>query len=108
VTTERASALALEGLTQPVVAYNVSLATSQPALRLIEGATDQLSVGPLGNVSRVAFLEAIGTWIMMNVPPGEGGPDHRDPHRALGAPDASGRSIRGARTSPEVGEAERP
>jgi adenylate cyclase len=29
--------LALRGLTQPVVAYNVPLAASQPALRVIEG-----------------------------------------------------------------------
>ena len=35
--TEQVGALALKGLTQPVVAYNVPLATSQPALRVIEG-----------------------------------------------------------------------
>ena len=37
VATEQIGALALKGLTQPVVAYNVPLATSQPALRVIEG-----------------------------------------------------------------------
>ncbi len=37
VATEQIGPLALRGLTQPVVAYNVPLATSQPALRVIEG-----------------------------------------------------------------------
>ncbi len=37
VPTEQVGALALKGLTQPVVAYNVPLAAGQPALRLIEG-----------------------------------------------------------------------
>jgi class 3 adenylate cyclase len=36
-TLEEIGALALKGLTQPVVAYNVPLAASQPALRIIEG-----------------------------------------------------------------------
>ena len=34
---EDVGALALKGLTQPIVAYNVPLAASQPALRVIEG-----------------------------------------------------------------------
>jgi adenylate cyclase len=34
---EEVGMLNLKGLTQPVVAYNVRLATSQPALRVIEG-----------------------------------------------------------------------
>jgi class 3 adenylate cyclase len=38
VATEQIGALALKGLTQPVVAYNVPLAASQPALRVIDGA----------------------------------------------------------------------
>ena len=37
VATEHVGALALKGLTQPVVAYNVPLTVSQPALRVIEG-----------------------------------------------------------------------
>ena len=37
IVTEQLGALALKGLTQPVVAYNVPLAASQPALRVIEG-----------------------------------------------------------------------
>jgi adenylate cyclase len=37
VATEQVGALALKGLAQPVVAYNIPLATSQPALRVIEG-----------------------------------------------------------------------
>jgi class 3 adenylate cyclase len=37
IVTEQMGALALKGLTQPVVAYNVSLAAGQPALRVIEG-----------------------------------------------------------------------
>jgi len=37
VATEQVGALALKGLTQPVVAYNVPLAVTQPALRVIEG-----------------------------------------------------------------------
>jgi class 3 adenylate cyclase len=37
VATEQVGALALKGLTQPVVAYNVPLAASLPALRVIEG-----------------------------------------------------------------------
>jgi hypothetical protein len=30
-------ALALKGLTQPIIAYNVPLAASQPAFRVIKG-----------------------------------------------------------------------
>ena len=37
VALEEVGALALKGLTQPVVAYNVPLAATQPALRVIEG-----------------------------------------------------------------------
>jgi hypothetical protein len=37
MTLEEVGALALKGLTQPVVAYNVPLAPIQPALRVIEG-----------------------------------------------------------------------
>ena len=37
VATEQLGALVLKGLTQPVVAYNVPLAASQPALRVIDG-----------------------------------------------------------------------
>jgi class 3 adenylate cyclase len=37
VATEQLGALTLKGLTQPVVAYNVPLAATQPALRVIEG-----------------------------------------------------------------------
>ena len=37
VATEQVGALALKGLTQPVVAYNVPLAASQLAFRVIEG-----------------------------------------------------------------------
>ena len=37
VATEQLGALALKGLTQPVVAYNVPLAATHPALRVIEG-----------------------------------------------------------------------
>jgi adenylate cyclase len=37
VAIEQIGALTLKGLTQPVVAYNVPLAASQPALRIIEG-----------------------------------------------------------------------
>jgi GAF domain-containing protein len=37
VVTEQVGALALKGLTQPVVAYNVPLAATQPAFRVIEG-----------------------------------------------------------------------
>ena len=37
VATEQVGALALKGLTQPVVAYNVSVTASQPALRVIDG-----------------------------------------------------------------------
>jgi adenylate cyclase len=38
VVTEQVGALAIKGLTQPVVAYNVPLAANQPALRAIAGA----------------------------------------------------------------------
>jgi len=41
VATEQVGALALKGLTQPVVAYNVPLAGTQPALRVIEGGPPQ-------------------------------------------------------------------
>ena len=37
IATEQVGALALKGLTQPVVAYNVPIAASQPALRVIDG-----------------------------------------------------------------------
>jgi adenylate cyclase len=37
VATEQVGALALKGLSQPVVAYNVPLAASQRSLRVIEG-----------------------------------------------------------------------
>ena len=37
VVTEHVGALALKGLTQPAVAYNVPLAATQQALRVIEG-----------------------------------------------------------------------
>ena len=37
VATEQVGALVLKGLTQPVVAYNVPLTASQPALRVIDG-----------------------------------------------------------------------
>jgi adenylate cyclase len=37
VATEQVGALALKGLTQPTVAYNVPLAANQPALRVIDG-----------------------------------------------------------------------
>jgi class 3 adenylate cyclase len=37
VATEQVGALALKGLTQPVVAYNVPLAASQAPFRIIEG-----------------------------------------------------------------------
>ena len=36
-TLEEIGALTLKGLTQPVVAFNVPLAATQPALRVIEG-----------------------------------------------------------------------
>jgi adenylate cyclase len=35
--TEQVGPLALKGLTQPVIAFNVPLAATQPALRVIEG-----------------------------------------------------------------------
>ena len=35
--TEQVGALALKGIIQPVVAYNVPLAANQPALRVIDG-----------------------------------------------------------------------
>jgi GAF domain-containing protein len=41
IATEQVGALALKGLTQPVVAYNVPLAVTQPALRVIEGGNPQ-------------------------------------------------------------------
>jgi adenylate cyclase len=37
VVTEHFGALMLKGLTRPVVAYNVPLTASQPALRVIDG-----------------------------------------------------------------------
>ena len=40
IPTEQIGVLALRGLTQPVVAYNVPLAASQPALRVIEGGPE--------------------------------------------------------------------
>jgi adenylate cyclase len=37
VATEQFGAFVLKGLTQPVVAYNVPITASQPALRVIDG-----------------------------------------------------------------------
>ena len=42
VATEQVGPLALKGLTQPVVAYNVPLAAIQPALRVIEGGSQSV------------------------------------------------------------------
>jgi adenylate cyclase len=42
VATEQLGALALKGLTQPVVAYNVPLAAIQPALHVIEGGPQSI------------------------------------------------------------------
>ena len=42
VATEQLGPLALKGLTQPVVAYNVPLAVTQPALRVIEGGPQSI------------------------------------------------------------------
>jgi class 3 adenylate cyclase len=44
VATEQLGPLALKGLTQPVMAYNVPLATIQPALRVIEGGPQNMWV----------------------------------------------------------------
>jgi class 3 adenylate cyclase len=41
IATEQIGALALKGLTQPIVAYNVPLAATQPILHLIEGGGPQ-------------------------------------------------------------------
>ena len=41
VVTEQVGSLTLKGLTQPVVAFNVPLPTSQPALRVIEGGSSE-------------------------------------------------------------------
>ena len=41
VATEQVGSLALKGLTQPVVAYNVPLPVTQLALRVIEGGDPQ-------------------------------------------------------------------
>jgi adenylate cyclase len=41
-TLEELGPLTLKGLTQPVVAYNVPLAASQPALRVIEGGPESI------------------------------------------------------------------
>jgi class 3 adenylate cyclase len=41
IATEQLGPVALKGLTQPVVAYNVPLAVTQPALRVIEGGGPQ-------------------------------------------------------------------
>jgi len=41
VATEQLGPLALKGLSQPVVAYNVPLAAIQPALRVIDGGSPQ-------------------------------------------------------------------
>jgi len=42
IATEQLGPLALKGLTQPVVAYNVPLAAIQPALRVIEGGVESV------------------------------------------------------------------
>ena len=39
---EQVGELTLKGLTQPVIAYNVPLAATQPALRVIEGGSQNL------------------------------------------------------------------
>jgi class 3 adenylate cyclase len=47
VATEQLGPLALKGLTQPVVAYNVPLAVIQPALRVIEGGPPNAKGGSI-------------------------------------------------------------
>jgi len=42
IATEQLGPLALKGLTQPIVAYNVPLAAIQPALRVIEGGPESI------------------------------------------------------------------
>jgi len=42
VVTEQVGAVALKGLTQPIIAYNVPLAATQPALRVIEGGPESV------------------------------------------------------------------
>ena len=42
VTVEDIGSLALKGLMQPVVAYNVPLAAGQPALRVVEGGPQRI------------------------------------------------------------------
>ena len=42
IATEQLGPLALKGLTQPVVAYNVPRAAIQPALRVIEGGPQSI------------------------------------------------------------------
>src|SRR4051812_6334393 len=47
VATEQVGALALKGLSQPVLAYNVPLAATEPALCVIEGGTQSVLSGCL-------------------------------------------------------------
>jgi class 3 adenylate cyclase len=42
ITLEEIGTLTLKGLTQPVLAYNVPLAATQPALRVIEGGPQSI------------------------------------------------------------------
>ena len=70
VATEQVGALALKGLTQPVVAYNVPLAATQPALRVIEGGPQMCLTAAVGQPHLVA--------------PSMTGKGHEDPFRRLG------------------------
>jgi class 3 adenylate cyclase/putative methionine-R-sulfoxide reductase with GAF domain len=48
IATEQVGALALKGLTQPVVAYDVPLVASQAALRVIEGGPQSVLIAAIG------------------------------------------------------------
>jgi class 3 adenylate cyclase len=54
VATEQIGALALKGLTQPIVAHNVPLAATPPALRVIEGGPTECLTAAVGQPHRVA------------------------------------------------------
>jgi adenylate cyclase len=60
--TEQIGALALKGLTQPVVTYNVPLVGSQAAFRVIEGGRRVLTRWPLCAPAGRSLNGAYGAW----------------------------------------------
>src|SRR5262249_8100087 len=89
VVTEQVGALALKGLTQPVVAYNVPLAGSQAAFLVIEGGAPSACPWPLCTPAGRSLNDAYGARPCQKSVSASPGPFSRH-SRASGNPGISG------------------